>query len=199
MGDDWMKNVCVFYFDDFWVYEVGLALNVLKDQNIFAAALENRIYISEGKQKLLPDKTIEELNPDEIDLFIIPGGSTLHLFDNVAMKNFLYELDRRGKLIAGICGGTLLMAKYGLLSGKKVGSSISPDSKFIGLFANSQVINADFIIDGNIITSPGEGFMEFGIELGKIMGVYKTEAEATEDYAWRKNIRPEHLERLNIR
>lgn len=194
-----MRNVCVFYFDEFWAYEVGLALNVLKDLNIFAAALENRIYFSEGKQKLLPDKTIEELNPDEIDLFIIPGGSTLHLFENTILKNFLYELNSRGKLIAGVCGGALLMAKYGLLDGKRVGSSIKPSSKFIGLYATSKIINADFIIDGNIITSPGEGFIEFGIELGKIMGVYKTEAEATEDYAWRKNIRPEHLKRLNIR
>jgi TatD DNase family protein len=37
-----------------------------------------------------------------------------------------------------------------------------------------------------------------GIELGKIMGVYASEEEAIEDYAWRKNIRPEHLKKLKI-
>lgn len=193
-----MKNVCVLYFDQFWAYEVGLGLNVLKDLNIFAAALENRIYISESKQKFLPDKTIAELNADEIDLFIIPGGNTIHLFDNTTLKNFLYELNSKGKLIAGICGGTLLMLKYGLLNGKKVASTVKPDSKYIELFSDSHVVDTDFIIDGNLITSPGEGFVEFGMEIGKIMGVYKTEEEAIEDYAWRKNIRPEHLEMLNI-
>lgn len=193
-----MKNVCIYYFDQFWAYEVGLALNVLKDLNIFAAALENRVYISEGNQKLLPDKTIAELNPDEIDLFIIPGGNTVHLFENTELKSFLYELNKRGKLIAGICGGTLLMLKYGLLDRKRVASTIKPNSKFIGLFGNSQIVDTDFIMEGNLITAPGEGFMEFGIELGKIMGVYRSEEEAIEDYAWRKNIRPEYLKRLKI-
>jgi putative intracellular protease/amidase len=193
-----MKNICIFYFDQFWAYEVGLALNVLKDLNIFSAALEDRIYISEGKQKLLPDRTIAELNPDEIDLFIIPGGNTAHLFENTELKNFLYELNKRGKLIAGVCGGTLLMIKYGLLNGKKVASTIKPNSKFIDLFANSQIFDIDFMMDGNLITAPGEGFMEFGIELGKIMGVYISEEEALEDYAWRKNIRTEHLKKLKI-
>lgn len=193
-----MKNVCVFYFDQFWAYEVGLALNVLKDLNIFSASLENRIYISEGKQRFLPDKTIEELNPDEIDLFIIPGGNTVHLFENTALKKFLYELNSKGKLIAGICGGTLLMLSYGLLDGKKVASTVKPDSKFIQLFSNSHIIDTDFIKDGNLITSPGESFVEFGMEIGKIMGVYKTEEEAIDDYVWRKNIRPEHLNKLKI-
>lgn len=194
-----MKNVYIFYFDGFWAYEVGVSLNVLRNENITAVALENRVYISEGKQKFLPDKTIDELNPDEIDLFIIPGGSTVHLFENEKLKKFLYELNSRGKFIAGVCGGTALMVKYGLLENRKVATDVTSSYKYYHMFENTRMINADFMVDGNLITAPGEGFLELGIELGRIMGVYKDDEEALEDYRWLKNIKPEHLEKLGIK
>lgn len=42
-------NVCVFYYDGFC--EFVLAVNQFRKNNIFSAALENHVYISEEKQK----------------------------------------------------------------------------------------------------------------------------------------------------
>lgn len=64
-------NTCVFYYDGFCGYEVVLAVNMLRD-SFFAAALENRVHVSIEKQKYLPDKTISELNPDDIDCSSFP-------------------------------------------------------------------------------------------------------------------------------
>ncbi len=94
------------------------AVNQFRD-NIISVALENRVYISEEKQKYLLDKTIQELNPYDIDLFIIPGGNPMELYENTELKEFMLKLNEKNKFIAGICGGAELMAYYGLLDNKE--------------------------------------------------------------------------------
>ena len=184
-------NVCIFYYDGFCEFEVVLSVIQFKN-NYFTVALENRVYISEEKQKFLPDKTIYELNPDEIDLFIIPGGRPEYLYNNFKLKDFINELNRKNKLISGICGGTYLMARYGLLKGKKCtgdSSGIEADKEYINLFKDAVITNDDVVIDGNIITSTGQAFVEFAFELCKVMNVYENDNEALLAYKWFKNIK----------
>ena len=182
-------NVCVFYYDGFCEFEVVFAVNMFRD-NIFSAALEDCVYISEEKQKYLPDKTIRELNPDDIDLFIIPGGNSVHLYENSELKEFISKLNEKNKHIAGICGGAELMAYYGLLDNKKAngdsdGFRINENNKSI--YEKINIVNEDVVRDGNCITSIGRGFIEFSIELGKVMNVYKSDDEIKSDYNWLKN------------
>lgn len=185
-------NICVFYYDGFCEFEVVLTFPQFRKENIISVALENRVYISEEKQRFLPDKTIEELNPEDIDLFIIPGGRPSYLFDNSSLRNFITALNARKKYIAGICGGTRLMAKYGILDNKKcTGSSsgIKQDDEYIELYRNAIIRNDDVVIDENLITSTGQAFIEFSVELGKLMNQYETDEEAINDYKWLKNIK----------
>lgn len=183
-------NVCVLYYDGFCEFEVVLAVNQFRGK-VVAAALEDRIYISEEKQKFLPDKTIKELDPENIDLFIIPGGDSSILYEKTELKELLFKLNERNKFIAGICGGAELMAYYGLLDSKKAngdseGFRIGDKNKHI--YENIIVVDEDVVRDGNCITSIGKAFIEFAIELGKIMKVYKDEEEIQKDYKWLKNI-----------
>lgn len=181
-------NVCILYYDNFWQQEAGFPLNQLRNLNIFAAALENRPYLCAEKQRFLPDKTIDELDIEDIDLFIIPGGDTTHLFDNGKLKDFVYKLHEKNKRIAGICGGSLLMGAYGLLDNRKC-KTVSPTSRFRDIFKNAIPLNEDVVTDGNLTTAEGHAFIEFGIELGKLMNVYKSEKEALEEYKFLKNIK----------
>lgn len=64
--------------------------------------MENKVYFSEEKQRFLPDKMINELNPNDIDLFIIPGGNPSYLYDNSQLKDFIKSIDENNKIIAGI-------------------------------------------------------------------------------------------------
>jgi putative intracellular protease/amidase len=185
-------NICVFYYDDFCEFEVVLTFLQFRKENTISVALENRVYISEEKQRFLPDKTIEELNPEDIDLFIIPGGNPSHIFENMILRNFLIALNEKKKYIAGICGGTELMARYGILDDKNcTGSSsgIKQDDEYFDLYKNARIHNEDIVIDGNLITSTGQAFIEFSVELGKLMNQYKTYEEAINDYKWLKNIK----------
>lgn len=185
-------NIGVLYFDGFWEQEIGLALNGFKDENIIAVALEDRVYVTEGKQKVLPDTTINKIDPDEFDLFIIPGGDPTHLFENPELKNFLIRLNEKNKYIAGICGGTFLMAKWGILDNKKctgAGSGIDPNQSYSKLFNKSIVLDEDVVVDGNTITATGQAFIEFAVELYRIMDVFDSEEELIKEYKWLKNIK----------
>jgi len=184
-------NVVIFYYDGFCEFEVVFCALQFRG-HCQSVALENRVYISEENQRFLPDKTIEELNPDDIDLFIIPGGNPEYLYGNKKLENFLNELDKRNKLIAGICGGTSLIANFGLLKGKQCtgnSSGLSETDEDIDLYNDAMIIKSDFIKDGNIITATGQSYLEFSFELGKIMGIYKNEEEAFNRYKWFKNIK----------
>lgn len=84
------------------------------------------------------------------------------------------------------------MARYGLLNNKRcTGSSsgLEADGKYINLFKDAIITKEDVVVDGNTITSTGQAFVEFAIELGRIMNVYKNEQEAISTYKWLKNIK----------
>jgi putative intracellular protease/amidase len=184
-------NVCILYYDGFCEFEVAITASIFSKQNVFAAALEERVYVSDGIQRFLPDKTIAELDPESIDLFVIPGGDPSPLFENQVLRNLITELNKRGKRIAGICGGTFLMAKYGILDNRKCtggGSGITPDIPYFDLFKNSVLTNECLVVDGNIITSMGQAYVEMAVELGRLMEAYESEEEIADDYKWLKNV-----------
>lgn len=184
-------KVCVFYYDGFCEFEVVFAFTNFRN-NIFSAALESRVYISEEGQKYLPDKIIEELNPEDIDLFIIPGGDPSLLYENKKLKEFITTLNEKNKFIAGICGGVELMAKCGVLNHRKcTGDSegIKLDENNRHLFEEAIIVEEDVVRDGNCITSIGKAFIEFSIELGKVMNIYKDDKEIKYSYNWLKNIK----------
>ena len=191
MGVDYV-NVCIFYYDGFCEFEVVLLGLIFREKNVFTAALENKVYISEEKQKFLPDKTVGELNPDEIDLFVVPGGNPSYLFDNTVLRDFITTLNSKNKHIGAICGGPSLLASFGILDNKRCtgdSSGIREDEDYIELFQKAHVLNEDVVIDGNIITSTGQAFVEFAVELGKLMNIYTSDEEAQNDYRWIKNIK----------
>lgn len=183
-------NICIFYYDGFAEFEVAVAALILRKENIFSAALESREYVCEEMQRLIPDKRIDELNPDEIDLFIIPGGNPVPLYENKKLREFIHELNRKGKRIAGICGGAELLAAYGILDHKKCtgdseGFKVNEENQ--KYFQNAIILNESVVEDGNVITSMGKAFIDFAVKLGAISGVIKPEEVQTET-KWLKNL-----------
>ena len=84
------------------------------------------------------------------------------------------------------------MAYYGLLDNKEAngdseGFRVDESNKHI--FDKINIVNKDVVRDGNCVTSIGQAFIEFAIELGKIMNVYKNDEEIERDYNWLKNIK----------
>lgn len=109
-------------------------------------------------QTVVVDSLITEINPDDAEWIIIPGGQpgadNLHASPRVneIIKN---QFDRGGKVAAICAGPAVVVAPTGILKGKKatcypgLGGNIESNG---GTYVKEAVV-----IDGNVITSEGQG------------------------------------------
>lgn len=75
------------------------------------------------------DKTIERANPDDYIGILVPGGagSPGTLSENKAVKEFVRAIDKKGKLVACICRGALLVAKSGVAKDREITGFYDPE------------------------------------------------------------------------
>ena len=180
------------YYDGFAEFEIALTCLILHREELVFIGPENRIYQSEEKRKFMVDATVDQINVDEFNALVIPGGDPSPLYDNAKVRGMLRSFEEKDKLVAGICGGAVLLAQSGMLDGKTATGNTSgifegdPDHKY---YDNTTVRNDFVVVDGNVITGQGQAYAEFAIEVGKKLGMFKTEQEYKEELNWVKNIR----------
>ncbi len=183
-------NVFIYYFEQFCEFESVFACMFCGDGKVTAIAQEKRLYKGEAMLNHMPDLTLAEVNADDIDLLIIPGGNPENMYKDKDLEPLLLELNRKNKRIAGICAGSFTLAKYGLLNGKRCtgnGSGLDKNDKEVqNLFANSIIVEEDVVTDGNITTATGQAYVEFASELEFVCGISSRE-QIREDYKWWKN------------
>jgi protease I len=111
------------------------------------------VFMLELADKFTVDKYVGEVNPDDYDLLLIPGGAWnpdfLRLSDEAI--SFIKRFAQTGKPIASICHGPWTLIDAELVKGKKVTSfpSIRKDLENAG----ATWVDQEVVVDGNIITS----------------------------------------------
>ena len=105
--------------------------------------------------KVMADTTFTDAPP--LDILLIPGGfGTRPELENTAMMTFLKDRSSHAQVVSSVCTGSALLAKAGLLDGKKATSNKQ-------LFALSTAISdqvewieaARWVEDGKFWTSSG--------------------------------------------
>ena len=101
------------------------------------------------------DKTLSQLVMEEYDGLILPGG--LRGVNNLAEDERVIDMLRRfaaaGRLTAAICAGPTVLAKAGLLQGRKACCYPGMHPHHTGAVACTDAV----VPDGSIITSRGLG------------------------------------------
>ena len=116
------------------------------------------------------DKTLSEINFDETDVIVLPGGmpGTKNL---EACGELMEQVDafvKAGKIVAAVCAAPSILGHRGHLKGKKACSFPTMESQLEG----ADVKQEPAVIDGNIITGRGMGAaIPFGLAiLEKLQG-----------------------------
>ena len=143
---------------------------------------------SEEQLKVVVDLSLDEVDPEDIDLIIIPGGDPEPYKERTDLHNLLAKVHKRGKIIAAICGGPGYLAHAGLLKGLRIAHGYSPEDA-IKVFEGSEITDEDVIVEGTIITARGQAFAEFAVEVYRALGFFENEEEAKDTLAWLKNER----------
>ncbi len=169
-----MAKVAIFIADGSEEVEAITPVDLLRRAkvDVDVVSIMDSLEITASRNvKITADKLIGDINFDEYDLLMLPGGvkGTNNLNANELLKEQLVKFNEQGKGIAAICAAPTVFAGLGLLNGKDCANVIE-DSKVV--------------VNGNIITSQAMGTsVDFGLALvGYLCG-----EEAKEEL--RKNIR----------
>jgi len=185
-------KVALLYYDEFSEFEVVLIGLIFRQHNFITIALEDREYRSEEGQRFLVDQVIQDVDPNEIDLLVIPGGDPELLVNNFELKIFVESLVAKNMKVAGICGGACVLAGYGILNGKRctgLGSGRNPNIPEYQYFSDTVFLDDHVVVDGNIITAQGQAYVEFAFELARQMELRENQEEYEAGIRWFKNIR----------
>lgn len=107
----------------------------------------------EPGRRITPDLTIDEVDPNDFDALLLPGG--VGNPDQLRMNQGAVERIRRfaeaGKPVAAICHGPWLLVEADVLRGRRATSwaSIRTDLRNAGALVVDQAV----VADGHIITS----------------------------------------------
>jgi transcriptional regulator GlxA family with amidase domain len=127
-----------------------------------------------------------------LDLILLPGGrGTLKQLKNPAMLGFLKDRSSSAEVIMSVCSGSALLAKAGLLDGRRATSN----KQFFNL-ATSQsdqvkwIAEARWVEDGPMVTSSG---VSAGLDMAlaviaRLFGRERAESIANRtEYVWQED------------
>jgi len=94
----------------------------------------------------------DEINPDEFDAVIVPGGwAPDRLRRCEATLNLVKELFQQSKVVAAICHAGWVLVSADILKGKTATSVFAIKDDLINAGANW--VDEEVVVDGNLITS----------------------------------------------
>ena len=119
------------------------------------------------------DKVVDEVDFNEYDGIVIPGGmpgaTNISACEKVVLAT--KEMLASGKVVASICASpAVVLAKNGLIDGKKV--TCYPAQAFIDMLSPCVYTGTAVEVSGNLVTANGpKSAMEFSLEICKLLGV----------------------------
>lgn len=130
---------------------------------------------------------IENCDPSDYDILIIPGGDPTPFTEEPRLLNLIRSFDEKGKIIAAICGGTAFLATAGVLQKKKYSTSIAEDPSYQHYFNHTFKSESDVTVCDNVITAEGNAYVEFAVAVGKELKVFKDREDELETVLFFKN------------
>jgi len=106
---------------------------------------------------LMPDERLEDVESGPIDTLIVAGGTgTRAAEDDERLVDWLREAARRSRRVTSVCTGAFLLAKAGLLDGRRATTHWASCADLAARYP-AVTVEPDpiFVRDGNVATSAG--------------------------------------------
>lgn len=122
---------------------------------VFTFGLEPGVLTCANGLRVVPDRTLEEV--EEPDVLVYPGGrgTRAHLGDE-RIRSWLRNLAERGTLLTSVCTGALPLADAGLLDGRPATTHWENLGELEALGSGIELRpDARFVDDGDVVTAAG--------------------------------------------
>lgn len=111
---------------------------------------------SAGGMKVTPDMAVEDVDPATLDALVICGGMTWAEADAPDLSGLVIATRDAGKTVAGICDGTLVLAKSGVLDAIEHTSNSAENLSQTGYGGATHYRDQpQAVVAGKIVTAPG--------------------------------------------
>lgn len=149
------KKVIVLVEQDYQDLEVWYPVLRLREEGMKVTVVgtgSSKTYKGKYGYPISVDIEAGEVNPDDFDAVIIPGGwAPDYLRRYSSVVNIIKEMFEKGKVVASICHGASVLVSAGILKGKKITcfTAVKDDC----LYAGAEFIDYEVVVDGKLITS----------------------------------------------
>ena len=153
-----MKKILIFFADGFEEIEgltvVDLCRRAKLDISTVSITDSNTV-VSSHKIELKTDYTINQVNFDEADMIVLPGGipGTPNLEACSLLIENVVKFNEQGKMLAAICAAPSILGHLGILKGKEAICYPGFEEDLLGAKVSEDPVS----VDGNAITSRGVG------------------------------------------
>ncbi|MCX4341099.1 MAG: DJ-1/PfpI family protein [Lachnospiraceae bacterium] len=176
-----MSKIAIFFATGFEEIEALTVVDILRraEESVEMVSItdERRVTSSHGVE-VTADKVFSEVNFDETDVIVLPGGmpGTKNLEAFAPLMEQVDAFVKAGKLVTAICAAPSILGHRGHLKGKTACSFPTFEDHLEG----ADLKREPAVIDGNIITGRGMGAaIPFGLAiLEKLQGKDAAEAMA---------------------
>lgn len=174
-----MSRTAIFFATGYEEIEALTVVDILRragEEITMVSVTDERSVTSSHGVEVTMDKVLSEVNFDETDVIVLPGGmpGTKNLEACAALMEQVDAFVQAGKTVAAVCAAPSILGHCGHLNGKKACSFPDMESQLEG----AEVLREPAVIDGNIITGRGMGAaIPFGLAiLEKLQGKEAAEA-----------------------
>jgi len=163
-------KVVVPLAEGFEEIEFSTIVDILRRAGIDVAVTGLKEGIIDGAHGigLAPDTLIDKVSADNFDVIVLVGGNPgfVNLGKREKVLKLVKEMFDRDKYVTAICGAPSVLAKAGVIQGKK--ATVFPGME--GTLTGAQYRDERVVVDGKVITSQGPGTaMEFAIKLVEVL------------------------------
>lgn len=172
-----MKKFALLVYPEFSLQEVMNLSRLFRwEFDIFTEVISssNEPVRSEEGILVLPQKTTDEFRTDGYSCLILPGCSDFtEVFKDKKIFDFLSSFVGNNDFpIGAICSGPMLLARAGILKGKKFTASIFMDFfDFCPFLDKDNFVAAPVVVSGNVVTAGGNNFNGFAVTMAHLLGL----------------------------
>jgi 4-methyl-5(b-hydroxyethyl)-thiazole monophosphate biosynthesis len=166
----------ILVYEGFANFEISILSLLLKNKfEIVTFSLDESDVLSCEGLKFSSHVLLSEVQLNQEDILIIPGGNPEALYDFDEVYNLIKDAKKSNATIAAICAGPIHLARAGILENTKYTVSTEDvDNQYLD---KANYIDQNVVIDGKIITAKGSGYAEFAVAVAKEMKILNSEEE----------------------
>jgi putative intracellular protease/amidase len=124
-----------------------------------------------GGLRVTPDTLIDELDPTDSDVLILPGSEMWDTGGGEAFASVAAGFLAAGIPVAAICGATVGLARAGLLDSRRHTSSSADYLAATGYAGGEHYLDERAVIDGDLITAGPQSPVQFARATMQRLGV----------------------------